>query len=51
VNAERAAVRWIGRLCLERRVSMAQVPEALDAFASLVTESEAAEAVLRRLAG
>ena len=51
-NAERAAVRWLGRLCLERReVTLAQVREALDAFALLVGEPEAAEARLRRLAG
>jgi len=51
-NGERAAVRWLGRLCLERRdVTLPQVREALVAFASLVEEPEAAEARLRRLAG
>ena len=31
-NGERAAVRWLGRLCVERRdVTLAQVREALDA--------------------
>ena len=50
-NAERAAVRWIGRLCLERRdVTTAQVWEAADAFALLMEEPQAAEPRLRRLA-
>ena len=49
-RGERAAVRWLGRFCLERRdVTLAQVREALDAFAVLVEEPEAAEAALRRL--
>jgi hypothetical protein len=43
-NAERAAVRWLGRFCLERReVTLAQVREALDAFAALVTGFSLAE--------
>jgi hypothetical protein len=51
-NGERAAVRWLGRLCVERRdVTLAQVREALDALTLLVEEPEAAEARLRRLAG
>jgi len=50
-NAERAAVCWIGRLCLERRdVTTAQVREAADAFALLMEEPQAAEPRLRRLA-
>ena len=50
-RAERAAVRWLGRLCLERRdVTLAELREALDAFVVLVEEPDAAEAVLRRLA-
>ncbi|CAA9489836.1 MAG: hypothetical protein AVDCRST_MAG45-682 [uncultured Solirubrobacterales bacterium] len=51
-RGERAAVRWLGRFCLERRdVTLAQVREALDAFAVLVEEPDAAEARLRRLVG
>ncbi len=51
-NAERAALRWLGRFCLERRdVTLAEVGEAVDAFASLVEDVETAEATLRRLAG
>ena len=51
-NAERAAVRWIGRLCLERSdVALARVRAAVDAFALLVDDPDAAEAVLRRMAG
>jgi hypothetical protein len=50
-NGERAAVRWIGRLCLERRdVTLGQVREALDAFSLLVEDPDAAEARLHRLA-
>jgi hypothetical protein len=49
-NAERAAVRWLGRLCLERRITLGQAREALDALAVLVNDPEAAEAVLRQLA-
>jgi len=49
-NGERAAVRWLGRLCLERRdVTLGQVREALDAFALLGEEPEHAEATLGRL--
>ncbi len=49
-NGHRAAVPWIGRLCLERReVTLGQVREALDAFAHLVEDPDAAEAALRRL--
>jgi hypothetical protein len=51
-NAERAAVQWLGRPCLERRdVTLAQVREALDAIRLLVEEPDAAETRLRRLAG
>src|SRR4051794_25101920 len=40
-NAERAAVRWIGRLCLGRRdVTLAQVRAAVDAFALLVADPD-----------
>ena len=50
-NAERAALRWLGRSCLERRdVTLAEVREALDAFAVIVEEPDGAEATLRRLA-
>jgi ribosomal 50S subunit-associated protein YjgA (DUF615 family) len=50
-NAERAAVRWIGRLCLERReVTLALVRAAVDAFAPIVDDPDAAEGVLRRIA-
>ena len=38
-RGERAAVRWLGRFCLERRdVTLAQVREILDAFAVLVED-------------
>ena len=51
-NAERPALRWLGRLCLERRdVTLAQLREAADAFAWLVEDVETAEATLRRRAG
>ena len=50
-NGQRAAVRWLGRLCLERSdVTLAQVRRAVDAFALLLEEPERAEAVLRGLA-
>ena len=50
-GGQRAAVRWLGRLCLERRdVTLDQMRTALDAFAVLVEEPEAAEATLWRLA-
>jgi hypothetical protein len=50
-NAERAAVRWLGRVCLERPpVTLAQVRAAVDAFAPLVDDPDAAEGVLRRVA-
>ncbi len=50
-NAERAALRWLGRFCLERRgLTLDQVREAVDAFALLVEAPETAEATLRRLA-
>lgn len=49
-RGERAAVRWLGRYCLERRgVTLAQVREVLDAFAVLVEDRDGAEANLRRL--
>src|SRR5215211_5352639 len=50
-NGERAAVRWIGRLCLERRdVTLVLARDALDAFTALVEDPDRAEAALRRLA-
>jgi hypothetical protein len=50
-HAERAAVRWLGRVCLERPpVTLAQVRAAVDAFALLVHDPDAAEGVLRRVA-
>jgi hypothetical protein len=50
-RGERAALRWLGRYCLERReVTLAQVREALEAFALLVENPDSAEkATLRRL--
>jgi hypothetical protein len=50
-HAERASLRWLGRSCLERReVTLAQVREALEAFALLVENPDSAEkATLRRL--
>jgi hypothetical protein len=51
-RAQRAALRWLGRFCLERRdVTLAEVRQALDAFTVLVNDPEAAETALRRLAG
>ena len=50
-RGERAAVRWLGRFCLERRnVTLAEVREAVAAFSHLVEEPERAEATLQRLA-
>jgi hypothetical protein len=49
-NAERAALRWLGRFCLERRdANLAQVREAVDAFTLLVADPDSGEAALRRL--
>lgn len=50
-NAERAALRWLGRVCLERRdLTLAEAREALDALSVLVEEPGEAAATLRRLA-
>jgi hypothetical protein len=50
-NAERAAVRWLGRLCLERpELTLAEARDAVDAFELLVREPEVAEARLHELA-
>ena len=48
-NGERAGVRWLGRLCLERGVTLAELRGAVDAFTILVEEPDRAEAALRRL--
>jgi hypothetical protein len=48
-NAERAAVRWLRKLLERPGVTLAELREALDAFAVLVDEPERAEAWLRRL--
>ncbi len=48
-NAERAAVRWLKKLLERPGVTLAEVRRALDAFAVLVEDPEAAEATLRRL--
>ena len=50
-NAERAAVRWLRKLLERPGVTLAQLREALDAFAVLVEDADGAEASLRRLAG
>jgi len=50
-NAERAAVRWLRKLLERPGVTLAQVRQALDAFAALVEDADSAEASLRRLAG
>ena len=50
-NAERAAVRWVGRLCLERpELTLAEARDAVDAFELLVREPEVEEARLHELA-
>ncbi len=47
---ERAALRWIGRYCLERRdLTIEDVRDVADAFARLRDDDEGAEATLRRL--
>ena len=49
-NAERAAVRWVGRWALEsREATLAGLPEATVAMSALAHEPERWEAVLRRL--
>jgi hypothetical protein len=50
-NAERAAVRWLRKLLERPGVTLAELRLALDAFAVLIDEPEAAEAKLRRLVG
>ncbi len=48
---ERAAVRWLGRFCLERRdVTLAAVRVALDALERLPRAPDESVATLRRLA-
>jgi len=49
-NAERAAVRWLGKLLERPDVTLAQAREALDAFSLVVEDDETAEARLRRIA-
>ena len=47
---ERAALRWIGRYCLERRdLTIDDVREVADAFARLRDDGEVAAETLRRL--
>ena len=48
-NAERAAVRWLRKLLERPGVTLAELRQALDAFAVLVEEPDRAEANLRRL--
>ncbi|MEJ7656895.1 MAG: hypothetical protein WKF33_07685 [Thermoleophilaceae bacterium] len=48
-NAERAAVRWLRKLLERPGVTLAELRQALDAFAALVEDADAAEATLRRL--
>ncbi len=50
-NAERAAVRWLRKLSERPGVTLAELRQALDAFAVLVEDADGAEASLRRLAG
>ena len=50
-NAERAAVRWLRKLLERPDVTLADLRQALDAFAVLVEDTDRAEASLRRLAG
>jgi len=50
-NAERAAVRWLRKLLERPGVTLAELRQALDAFAVLVEDADGAEATLRRLAG
>jgi hypothetical protein len=47
-NAERAAVRWLRKLLERPDATLAELRQALDAFAVLVEEPDAAEATLRR---
>jgi len=49
-NAERAAVRWLRKLLERPGVRLADVRQALDAFALLVEDAASAEATLTELA-
>ena len=49
-NAERAAVRWLRKLLDRPGVTLAELRQALDAFAALVEDGDRAEATLARLA-
>ena len=49
-NAERAAVRWLRKLLDRPGVRLADVRQALDAFALLVEDAASAEATLTELA-
>ncbi len=49
-KAERAAVRWLRKLLERPGVTLAELREALDAFAVLVEEPDGAKEVLRPLA-
>src|SRR3954453_1601605 len=48
---ERAAVRWVARLCLERRVGIHEARCALALFETLASDPEGAARSLRALAG
>lgn len=50
-KVERAIVRWLGRLALERRVGLREMQAAAGAAAVLVDDPDPAVALLRRLAG
>ena len=51
-NAERAALRWLGRWALESHgATLAGLLEATVAMTALAQEPERSEAVIRRLAG
>jgi len=49
-NAERAAVRWLRKLLERPGVTLAELRQALDAFAVLLEDADGAEATLRRIA-
>src|SRR4051812_7636455 len=46
---ERAAIRWLGRFCLERPVTLVQVTQAAAAFELLSSDEETALARLQAL--
>ena len=51
-NAERAALRWLGRYCLERRTAtLADLSLAVAAFSVMPHDRERGAAILRQLAG